>query len=303
VLFLLTLSIGINVRTRFGDTSIGGRPAASQAEIPSFRRTARACPERRPLPARDVAPEKNYNNSMLPERAHWAFDPASGLVVRGDSGEERYLFEHYFKPGQGDGVVVEIGGHDGITKSISMSLENSLGWRALLIEPAPSNFQKILRYRPHTQVFNTAVCNVPKMLHFVELDSVGGILEFMPEEFLKKYFPKEWFKADGSTDIAHIESSAMCTFIQCAPMSLLLRLAGVCHVDLFVLDVQGAELEVLKSFDFDEVSVSVWCIEVEKNNVQDKRDIISLLGANGYVLQAGVKNNLWFHEKNFPVRV
>jgi len=38
--------------------------------------------------------------------------------------------------------------------------------------------------------------------------------------------------------------------VACVPLSTVLATAGVTHVDFFVLDVEGAELDVLRTIDF-----------------------------------------------------
>ena len=52
------------------------------------------------------------------------------------------------------------------------------------------------------------------------------------------------------------------------PIGELLKNTTCCHrrVDWFVLDVEGAEWEVLRSFPFDEITVAVWSIESNRHN-------------------------------------
>lgn len=249
------------------------------------------------LPPQQVLPE-NFNRSLGdPRQKYWYTDPLSELVVRGDSGEEAYLWRHFFWR-RGGGTVLEMGGHDGYTKSISMSLEQSLGWKAYLVEPGPRNFQAMEQNRPLASNFNAAVCHEQKMLHFVELDTVGGIMEFMPAGFVREFFPKEWVSKSGEKNWPLIEASPEFTPVQCLPLSVLLRVAGLCHIDLFILDVQGAELDVLRSFDFRATSVDVWVIEVEHKD-EDEREIRALLSRNGYQFHSKEANNLWFRRMDF----
>ncbi|XP_013412926.1 uncharacterized protein LOC106175454 [Lingula anatina] len=49
--------------------------------------------------------------------------------------------------------------------------------------------------------------------------------------------------------------------IQCLPIRSLLATIGRNHVDYFTLDVEGAEIEILKSFPWQHVTVDVWTIE------------------------------------------
>jgi len=269
-------------------------PQVVQDEFSSVDR----CPRRSAhLTSRQVMKESLGLSSKDPRQQNWYIDPYSGLVVRGDSGEEAYLWRQFFWR-KGGGIVFEMGGHDGYTKSISMSLEQSLGWKAYLVEPGPRNFHAMQQNRPLATNFNAAVCKEQKTLHFVELDTVGGIMEFMPTGFIREFFPNDWISESGEKQWQLIEASPDFTPVQCLPLSVLLRVAGLCHIDLFILDVQGAELDVLRSFDFLRTSVDVWAIEVEHKD-EDEREIRALLGDNGYQFHSKQANNLWFHRKDF----
>ena len=56
-------------------------------------------------------------------------------------------------------------------------------------------------------------------------------------------------------------------------------------MDYFSLDVEGAELAILKSIPFDKVDIEVFTIEVEHS---DKKAIQNLMEANGYVKHSDI---------------
>ena len=68
--------------------------------------------------------------------------------------------------------------------------------------------------------------------------------------------------------------------LQMRPIADILSEAAVDHIDLFVLDVEGAEAEILRGFPFDRVSVGLWMVEA--NFEEDKREIRQILHENGY---------------------
>ena len=57
---------------------------------------------------------------------------------------------------------------------------------------------------------------------------------------------------------------------------------GITHVDFWVLDVEGAELEVLRVFDFAAVSVDVVVVEVDRTNQAKDDAVRAVLRASGY---------------------
>ena len=92
------------------------------------------------------------------------------------------------------------------------------------------------------------------------------------------------------------------TPILCIPMSKILRQAFVTHVDFFILDVEGAEYDILQSIDWDNFSASVLCIETEvayrpPGYAETIRDY---LAPRGYIVAAPRKGrNTWFMKKDF----
>lgn len=86
----------------------------------------------------------------------------------------------------------------------------------------------------------------------------------------------------------------------CRPLSAILALFGISHIDLWVLDMEGAELEALKTFDFAAVSVDVIVVELDGGDEPKDNAVRQHLLASGFVLQQmhHVRND-WFTRKGF----
>ena len=72
--------------------------------------------------------------------------------------------------------------------------------------------------------------------------------------------------------------------VLCSPISDVLKAANVTHVDLFSLDVEGTEMQVLETFPFEFVSVDVWVIEhinPLKGNFEDP-NLVDFMHGKGY---------------------
>jgi hypothetical protein len=68
------------------------------------------------------------------------------------------------------------------------------------------------------------------------------------------------------------------------------------HINFFSLDVEGGELDVLKSIDFSDVRFDVIVVEDLYDNVTG---IERLLQSKGYVYHKHVKWNKWFVRSDF----
>ena len=77
-------------------------------------------------------------------------------VYHSQVGQDRLLDTVVFR-GMENGVVVDIGAHDGVHFSNSLAFERDRGWRALCVEPHPDLFPQLAAARPGATCVNLAV--------------------------------------------------------------------------------------------------------------------------------------------------
>lgn len=92
------------------------------------------------------------------------------------------------------------------------------------------------------------------LLHYSSLGvlPVRGFIEFMTPSFLKKWHAPIYY---NRTDISTLPT------VQCLPAKNLLRELRVTHVDIWILDVEGAEESVLRGTDFNQVHFNAVAME------------------------------------------
>mmetsp|Transcript_169038 Transcript_169038/g.410845 ORF Transcript_169038/g.410845 Transcript_169038/m.410845 type:complete len:367 (-) Transcript_169038:101-1201(-) len=141
--------------------------------------------------------------------------------------EDAALYSMFFR-GHHGGSFVELGALDGLRFSNSLFFEETLGWRGVLIEPSPGQFQMLRQNRNASgnAAFHNAACREERELHFKDCGATGHV-------------EARGRQAD-STDVV----------VKCRPLGKMLREAGVQVVDLLSLDVEGFEWEVLQSYDW-----------------------------------------------------
>jgi FkbM family methyltransferase len=142
------------------------------------------------------------------------------------------------------GFFIEIGAYDGVTQSNSVLLENR-GWTGLLIEANPGSYARCCRTRP-AMITEHAACvpaDFPEdhtTITDVGLMSMTGESRFSPQT------RADWVeRGAGFTGRAPQDIDVPTT-----TMSALLDKHAVARVDLLLLDVEGAEIDVLKGLDF-----------------------------------------------------
>lgn len=231
--------------------------------------------------------------SPIPEEALLA----DSKTFKAQSGEDRLALEHFFggtrSPRRG-GVILESGALDGDTFSTSYVFETALSWRAVHVEASPEMFSRLVRNRPRALNVHAALCSEARTLHLAfrgpeQPDAVGGIWELMTPTFRSTFW----------ADLTPAKIAALPT-VACMPLAPLLMLFGISHIDLWVLDVEGGELEVLQSVDFAALVVDVLVVETDgTDNIKDGA-VSELLAERGFANLGRVHQNTWFVNREGP---
>ena len=153
---------------------------------------------------------------------------------------------------QTTGFFIEAGAYDGEEFSNSLYFEMKKGWQGLLVEPNPDALAELLLKNRRATVFPRCLSTktTPEVVKFDAAGLIGGIIHkgrepggFVPDNVKLPY------------DRRTIE-------MQCFPLYTVLMALGNPTVDLFSLDIEGAELQVLKTIPWDKVNIRVLLIEV-----------------------------------------
>lgn len=207
-------------------------------------------------------------------------------------GEDEYLNNNYFKNRRG-GIFLEMGALDGLMYSNTKFFEDTLGWTGILVEPHPNEFKNLTFFRPNCLLYNDIVSDSKEKVNFLfferSLSAISGIVDTLPEDHFKNWF-----------DSNHPEIKSVSQFEAIMePVSLteIIKTSGVDHIDFFSLDVEGHELNVLRSYDF---SIPIYLILIECLDVANPNEIeiSNLLKKNGFVLVDKIAhNNIWINER------
>jgi FkbM family methyltransferase len=126
-----------------------------------------------------------------------------------------------------NGFFIECGANDGITQSYTYELEK-MGWRGILIEPSMTAFDSCRRNRSYeNEFYNCAL---------VAYDSVTGIKGDFDGHPMSSVGGKR-LNRDGQI------------IVPTRTLNSILEELEITDIDLFSLDVEGYEAEVLKGFD------------------------------------------------------
>ncbi|CAL8108493.1 unnamed protein product [Orchesella dallaii] len=197
-------------------------------------------------------------------------EPWDSDVSMGQSQVIRKVFHDHLKSNY-KGFFVECGALDGETRSNTLYLERYAHWAGLLIEADPSNFQNLkLKFRKAI-VSNTCLStkSYPVMVSFEQNSNQGRVSSY----------------GVGVIEKNHVD-------VQCFPLNTFMLALNVTKIDYFSLDVEGAELDILKTIDFKSIHISTLSVEFI-HDVEGKNAIKEHMTQHGYFVLTEVTHPNW----------
>ena len=180
---------------------------------------------------------------------------------------DQFIHENYINKPFINGSFLELGAIDGVKFSNTKFFEDNMGFNhGVLIEPDPQSFSELKRNRPKAECFNFAIHEFEKEADFLVSDqnAVGCL-----EKYSSIKFKSRW----------HQDSSAI--KVPCQPLSSILKKSNLKYIDLWSLDVEGAESAVLCP-DFAWKKFTFLMLSIER----PPPDLNARLFRHGYTLSA-----------------
>jgi FkbM family methyltransferase len=173
-------------------------------------------------------------------------------------------------PGKTDGVFVDIGANDGVTLSNTYCLEK-LGWKGLAVEPIPSVFEKLKSSR-NCSTLRGCVGEKPGKAKFRSISGYSEMLSGIVNEYDVSH--EERIHREIKEKGGYYEDIEIDRF----QLGDLLQEHGLTTIHYLSIDVEGAELSILKGIDFDKVRIETIGVE----NSHSNHDIQNFLTNRGF---------------------
>jgi FkbM family methyltransferase len=191
-----------------------------------------------------------------------------------------------------NGYYVELGANDGVTQSNTLHYELYKNWRGILIEPTPHNY---IKCREQRGAKNSIFCNACVSFEYKE--------KFVEILFSNLMSSPLGLETDLLDPKAHAELGRQFLFTSedifsfgslAKPLNSILTDAGApACIDFLSLDVEGAELEVLKGINYNQFSFKYMLIEC-----RDVEKINTYLSPLNYVLCDQLSEHDYLFKKN-----
>ena len=193
---------------------------------------------------------------------------------------DKMIYMNFINQINNDGIMIEIGGHIGDKGgSNTYFFEKYLGYKTFLIEPSEQSFKELVKNRPNSININKAVS-----------------------------YKKEMVKLYGNNEVAStIANGREFQIVQGEPIKDMLEKYQLQYVDLFVIDTEGSELDVLETFDWN-IEVGVILIELlsehpsgnHSSHLNKDKKVIDFLISKNFTYQFSdneMTNQIWINEK------
>lgn len=159
-------------------------------------------------------------------------------------GEDYYLYTRHFSKLKRAGIYVDIATNDPIGISNTYFMDRCLAWSGICVEANPKYYERIHRERSCALVPTCVSEKDGEQVEFAMSGPGSGIVSTHRQ---------------GRS----IEKRALSIVRKrCVSMDKQLRRYNVSHIDYLNVDVEGHELEVLRSFNWPRISVNIISVEV-----------------------------------------
>ena len=173
-----------------------------------------------------------------------------------------------------NGFFIEAGSSDGEIGSNTLYFELQHNWSGLLVEAHPNFFMQSLDKHRNATLVNSCL-GIRDKPHFEHFDLYSASS-----------------KTETMSGIVQEPSETSFQY-QCLPLASLLLAMNNPTVHYFSLDIEGAELQVLKTIPWNEIDI--WVISVETHLAGEvfpgsRDDIIDFMESVGYIVETTWNN-------------
>ncbi|CAG2219784.1 unnamed protein product [Mytilus edulis] len=169
---------------------------------------------------------------------------------------------------------MKIGGYDGESFSNTLFFEKVRDWDGLLVEASPFMYDMMLTKDRKCYMVNACISKSLPAMTFVLAGSITSAKETLTDRHRKRINSEKITYAKHK-HWAHPNDTAK---VNCLPLLKIMKTLGRNDIDYFSLDVEGAEMHILNSIEWDYLNIDVFTIETDQNRDQ----ILSFMKQKGY---------------------
>ncbi|MGH8609109.1 MAG: FkbM family methyltransferase [Gammaproteobacteria bacterium] len=193
-----------------------------------------------------------------------------------------------------DFFFVQIGANDGVIYDPIHVYVTRQKWRGILVEPVTHCFNKLkANYSGNANLLfeNVAISDKEEVREFYRIREGQN---FLPKwcEGLGTFYPEVLLTHKWA--LPNIEEYMVKEAVRCISLSSLLRKHAVSYIDLFLIDTEGHDYQILKQLDFATLKPTLIVFEHQYFSKGEREACASLLAAQEYSVCRHLGNTLAF---------
>lgn len=190
------------------------------------------------------------------------------------------------------GTFIDVGAHNGVSLSNSWFLESSRNWHGVCIEPNPAVFPELVRNRKAICIQAAISSSGEDVMKFLlPSNSSLSMLAGLESNYTRSHFRR--LQAESTK----VKSTTSTVNVSITRLDKLAYQHNLHEPDLLLIDVEGAELDVLLSADWRIFRPKVILVESNYHSVR----VIHFLRARNYELLARIGWDRIFVTREFPL--
>jgi FkbM family methyltransferase len=198
------------------------------------------------------------------------------MIFYSQQNEDKLLYEKYLN--YKNGFFIEVGAMNGISYSNTKFFEDELNWTGILIEPT-NQFDQLIQNRPKCHNYNFAISKTDGEISFIGVGALSGAIDSMASSYI---------------DIWKINSKNSYK-VKSIPLHKITNELFIEKIDLLSIDVEGGELEVLNTIDW-EIPIFIILIELDGHNKEKDEECRKILIINGFEFDTRIGlNDIWIN--------
>ena len=181
----------------------------------------------------------------------------SDVLSYSQHGEDITVIQHFMPNIKNvkDGTYFEVGAYDGVLYSNTKLFESYFNFSGILVEPSSQfNQLKINRKGSNNTLYNCAIHDSKSEIEFLGNSPLACSIEAMSEEHYNTYSP------GGIAPVTQLPNISEKYIVPAKRVSNIITDANVTYIDYFSIDVEGSEINLLNSIDWD---IPIYVISIE----------------------------------------
>tara|TARA_Y100000389_G_scaffold94455_1_gene91097 strand:+ start:991 stop:1788 length:798 start_codon:yes stop_codon:yes gene_type:complete len=197
--------------------------------------------------------------------------------------EDLFVYRNFINNNDVNGIFLEVGAVDGIICSNTLFFEKELGFSGIMIEPTKEQYDRLVVNRPKCFNVNSCISDSNKKVTMIisEKQPLVNSVSHSVSDNNYKQFNYTSSMSVSTTTISEITNKYMSPYI-----------------DFMSIDVEGHELELLNSIDWN-IEIYLICIELDEHNKDKDQKCRNILLEKGFVFRHRLIINEFWENPNY----